>query len=98
MLFAVICKDKPGSLQVRLDSRPEHIAFLEGLNGDKKLAFAGPFLDAEGKPNGSLVVVEASDLAGAQALSAADPYAKAGLFESVEIRPWNWTFNKPAAS
>ncbi|RUU59532.1 hypothetical protein EOC99_22690, partial [Mesorhizobium sp. M7A.T.Ca.TU.009.01.1.1] len=64
----------------------------------KKLAFAGPFLDAEGKPNGSLVVVEASDLAGAQALSAADPYAKAELFESVEIRPWNWTFNKPAAS
>lgn len=98
MLFAVICKDKPGSLQVRLDTRPEHIAFLEGLNGDKKLAFAGPFLDAEGKPNGSLVVVEASDLAGAQALSAADPYAKAGLFESVEIRPWNWAFNKPAAS
>ncbi|AZV19103.1 MULTISPECIES: YciI-like protein [unclassified Mesorhizobium] len=98
MLFAVICKDKPGSLQVRLDTRPEHIAFLEGLNGDKKLAFAGPFLDTEGKPNGSLVVVEASDLAGAQALSAADPYAKAGLFESVEIRPWNWTFNKPAAS
>jgi uncharacterized protein YciI len=98
MLFAVICKDKPGNLQVRLDTRPEHIAFLEGLNGDKKLAFAGPFLDAEGKPNGSLVVVEAPDMAGAQALSAADPFAKAGLFESVEIRPWNWTFNKPAAS
>ncbi|MER9139977.1 YciI-like protein [Mesorhizobium sp. M0830] len=98
MLFAVICKDKPGSLQVRLDTRPEHIAFLEELNGDKKLAFAGPFLDPEGKPNGSLVVVEAPDMAGAQALSAADPYAKAGLFESVEIRPWNWTFNKPAAS
>ncbi|MER8748127.1 YciI-like protein [Mesorhizobium sp. M1050] len=98
MLFAVICKDKPGSLQVRLDTRPEHIAFLESLNGDKKLAFAGPFLDAEGKPNGSLVVVEAPDMAGAQALSAADPYAKAGLFESVEIRPWNWTFNRPAAS
>jgi len=98
MLFALICKDKPGSLQVRLDTRPEHVAFLERLNGDKKLAFAGPFLDADGKPNGSLVVVEAQDLAGAQALSAADPYAKAGLFESVEIRPWNWTFNKPAAS
>ncbi len=35
-------------------------------------------------------------MAAARALSAADPYAKAGLFESVEIRPWNWTFNKPA--
>lgn len=96
MLFALICRDKPGSLQVRLDTRPTHVAYLEGLNGDKRLAFAGPFLDGDGKPNGSLVVVEAPDLAAAQALAAGDPYAKAGLFESVEIHPWNWTFNKPA--
>ncbi|SIT57654.1 conserved hypothetical protein [Mesorhizobium prunaredense] len=98
MLFALICKDKPGSMQVRLDTRPEHVAFLEGLNGEEKLTFAGPFLDTDGKPNGSLVVVEAPDLAAAEALSAADPYAKAGLFESVEIRQWNWTFNKPVSA
>ncbi|MCF6098347.1 MAG: hypothetical protein E5Y63_31910 [Mesorhizobium sp.] len=98
MLFALICKDKPGSLQVRLDTRPEHVAFLEGLNGENKLAFAGPFLDADGKPNGSLVVVEAPDLEAAEALSAADPFARAGLFESVEIRQWNWTFNKPVSA
>jgi uncharacterized protein YciI len=98
MLFALICKDKPGSLQLRLDTRPEHVAFLEGLNGENKLAFAGPFLDADGKPNGSLVVVEAPDLEAAEALSAADPFARAGLFESVEIRQWNWTFNKPVSA
>ncbi|TIN51131.1 MAG: hypothetical protein E5X95_05360, partial [Mesorhizobium sp.] len=51
-----------------------------------------------GKPDGSLVMIEAPDMAGAQALAAADPYAKAGLFESVEIRPWNWVFQKPAAA
>jgi len=96
MLFALICKDKPGSLQLRLDTRPSHVAHLEGLNGEGKLAFAGPFLDADGKSDGSLVVVEAPDMATAQALAAADPYAKAGLFESIEIRRWNWTFNKPA--
>ena len=44
-----------------------------------------------------LVVVEAPDVATAEAIAAADPYAKAGLFESVEVRPWNWVFNKPAA-
>ena len=98
MLFAFVCKDKPDNLQLRIDTRPPHVAFLEGLNAEGKLAFAGPFLNAEGKPDGSLVVVEAPDLAAAQALSAADPYAKAGLFASVEIRQWNWTFNKPAAS
>jgi uncharacterized protein YciI len=96
MLFALICKDKPGALQLRIDTRPDHVAYLEKLNAEKKLAFAGPFLDAEGKPDGSLVVVEAQDRAGAESLAAADPYAKAGLFASVEIRPWNWVFNKPA--
>lgn len=96
MLFALICKDKPGHLQVRLDARPDHVAFLNGLNADKKLAFAGPFLDADGKPNGSMVVIEAADLVAAEALAAADPYAKAGLFEKVEIKPWTWVFNKPA--
>ena len=96
MLFALICKDKPGHLQVRLDARPDHVNFLNGLNADKKLAFAGPFLDADGKPNGSLVVIEAIDLAAAEALATADPYAKAGLFESVDVKPWTWVFNKPA--
>lgn len=96
MLFALICKDKPGHLQVRLDTRPDHVNFLNALNADKQLAFAGPFLDADGKPNGSLVVVDVADPAGAEAIAAADPYAKAGLFESIEIKPWNWVFNKPA--
>lgn len=96
MLFALLCKDKAGHLQVRLDNRPAHVAFLNGLNAEGKLAFAGPFLDADGKPNGSLVVIEAADHAAAGTLAASDPYAKAGLFEAVDIRPWNWVFNKPA--
>ena len=96
MLFAFVCKDKPGHLQVRLDARPDHVAFLQRLNEAGTLKFAGPFLDDEGKPNGSLVVIEAADKAGAKAISAADPYAQAGLFESVEIRAWTWTFNNPA--
>jgi len=98
MLFALICKDKPGHLQVRLDTRPAHVDFINGLIADGKLAFAGPFLDADGKPNGSLVAVDAEDRTAAEALAATDPYAKAGLFESVEIRPWTWVFNKPANS
>ena len=38
---------------------------------------------------GSLLIMEAADHAEVEAWCAADPYAKAGLFESVEIRPWN---------
>ncbi len=95
MLYALICNDAPGKLQVRLDTRPEHVAFLDGLNADGKLAFAGPFLGADEKPTGSLVVVEAGSEDEAREIATADPYAKAGLFDSVEIRRWNWVFNKP---
>ncbi|SFI52391.1 YciI-like protein [Aerobium aerolatum] len=95
MLFAIICKDKPDHLQVRLDTRPTHVDYLNGLNAAGTLKFAGPFLGEDGKPLGSLVVVEAADRAAAEALAAADPYADAGLFASVEILPWNWVFNAP---
>jgi uncharacterized protein YciI len=98
MLFALICKDKPGRLQLRLDTRPEHVAYLDGLNEKGMLRFAGPFLDGDGKPDGSLVVIEAADMSAAKALAEADPYARAGLFESVEIRAWNWVFNNPASA
>ncbi len=93
MLFALICTDKPGHLQVRMDTRPAHLAFLESLGDNLKAA--GPFLGDDGKPVGSLVIIKADDVAGAQATAAADPYAKAGLFSAVEIKPWNWVIKNP---
>jgi len=91
MLFAIICTDKPGSLDLRLATRPAHLAYLEKVT----VKGAGPFLDAAGNPNGSLVIIEANDLAAAQAIAADDPYAKAGLFASVDIRPWKWLIKNP---
>ena len=96
MLFAFIGKDKPGHLQLRLDTRPPHVEFLKDLNARGTLKFAGPFLDADGKPCGSLVVVEADDIATAKEIVAGDPYAKAGLFDTTEVIAWNWVFNNPA--
>lgn len=84
MLFALTCIDKPGALQIRLDNRPAHLEFL---NASGKVVFAGPFIEAE-KPTGSLVVIEAADRAEAETFAAADPYARAGLFESATIREW----------
>jgi uncharacterized protein YciI len=94
MLFALICTDKPGSLEVRKANRPDHVAFLKSL-GDT-LVLAGPFTEPDGEtPNGSLIVLEAASKAAVESIAAGDPYAKAGLFASVEIRPWIWVFNKP---
>ncbi|MBY5649539.1 YciI family protein [Rhizobium leguminosarum] len=97
MLFALLCKDKPGHLNVRMDTRPTHIDYLNKLNAEGTLKIAGPFLDDDGKPCGSLIIVEAESKEAARALADADPYAKAGLFESVEVKAYNWIFNKPEA-
>jgi len=40
-------------------------------------------------------VVEASSLDAARKIAAGDPFAKAGLFAHVDIRPWLWTINNP---
>ncbi|TDK34487.1 hypothetical protein E2F50_16755 [Rhizobium deserti] len=96
MLFAFLCTDKPGHLNLRMETRPTHLEHLNKLNEAGSLKFAGPFLDDDGKPNGSLVVVDAQDMAAARALAEADPYYLAGLFEKVEVKAWNWTINKPA--
>ena len=97
MLYALICTDKPGSLPLRKANRPEHLAYLKSL-GDR-LAFAGPFTEADGETmNGSLIVVEAGSLEEARKIGAADPFAKAGIFASVDIRPWLWSINRPAGA
>ncbi|MFI0842406.1 YciI-like protein [Mesorhizobium sp. IMUNJ 23232] len=97
MIFVFTCKDKPGHLQTRVDNRPTHVEYLNKLNAEGRLKFAGPFLDGDGKPCGSLVAVEAADLAAAKEIAANDPFSKVGLFESVTVQQWNWVFNNPAA-
>jgi uncharacterized protein YciI len=94
MLYAVICTDKPNSHALRMANRPEHVAYLQSL-GDR-LAIAGPFTEPDGKTmNGSLIVIEAGSLQAAKEIAAGDPFARAGLFASVEVRPWVWTMKKP---
>ena len=59
MLYALICTDKPGSGELRQTMRPEHVAYLNSLGASLKAA--GPFTYQEGKPTGSLVIVEAEN-------------------------------------
>jgi uncharacterized protein YciI len=96
MLFALLCTDKPNSLDLRMQVRPEHLKYLESLGSSLKAA--GPFTSDEGSPIGSLVIIEAVDRAAAQVMAANDPYAKAGLFAAVEIKPWKWLIKNPEAA
>lgn len=93
MLYAVISNDKKDHLAVRLEIRPKHLEYLKSLG--KTLKFAGPFVDENDKPNGTLMVVEARSKDEAAAFASNDPYAQAGLFSDVKIRPWRWSVHNP---
>ncbi len=91
MYFIIHCTDKQGTAKVRADNRPAHVDFLKGHRAN--LYTAGPTLDDDGQGmNGSLLIVDFPDRAAAEAFAAADPYAQAGLFESVVIKPWKLVF------
>lgn len=95
MLFIITAIDKPGSLALRLATREAHFAYAREKGG---VRLGGPFLDGEGNMAGSMIILEAADLAAAKAWAANDPYAKAGLFAQSEVRPWKATFNDCGAA
>ena len=87
MHYVITCTDKAGSGDIRAANRSAHLAYLESF-GDKVFA-AGPTLtDDASAMTGSLLIVEFDDSAAAERFTTDDPYAKAGLFESVTIKPW----------
>lgn len=87
MLYIIFCTDKPDHQQVRLDNRPAHLDYLKGY-ADKLFA-AGPTLSDDGAGmTGSVLILDLADRAAADAFAANDPYAKAGLFAEVVVRPW----------
>ncbi len=84
MLIALIARDKDGALQTRMDNRSDHLAYIEETG---VVSQAGPLLDGD-QMIGSLIILDVDDLAAAQSWADGDPYAKAGLFKSVELIPW----------
>jgi uncharacterized protein YciI len=87
--FFIYAVDKPNHVDVRLSTRPVH---LEHLAAHKdRILVAGPTLDDSGQPVGSVFLVEFPDINSVEKFLSLDPYAKAGLFESVTIKPWRKT-------
>ncbi len=96
MLFIATCIDKPDSLAKRMERRPAHLAHLASLGA--RVRAAGALLDPAGRnPIGSLLIFEAADEAEVRAMVALDPFAEAGLFASVEVKPWRQAVGVPLA-
>ncbi|MCF3628055.1 YciI family protein [Thalassospiraceae bacterium LMO-SO8] len=90
MHFIVFAIDKPGHVDLRQASRPDH---LEYLTSQKDIIVtAGPMQSDDGASMiGSMLVIDVPDRAAAEAFAKNDPYAKAGLFESTVIKRWKRT-------
>jgi len=90
MLYAVWASDAPGSGDERLRVREAHRARLRAPAPHAvQVLQAGATLDAKaGAMNGTLLVVQAEDIEAVHAFIDADPYVAAGVYASVEIRPW----------
>ncbi|MBO6782634.1 MAG: hypothetical protein JJ899_05080 [Alphaproteobacteria bacterium] len=84
MQYFVYRVDKPGTHDLRMETRPAHMEFAETL-GDT-LVFAGPAMDDDGNMVASVWIIEADDRAHAEAITAEDPYEKVDLFETKIIR------------
>jgi uncharacterized protein len=84
-MFVIVALDKPGARELRAANRQAHLDYADATGA---VVMAGPFLDPDGGMTGSLLILDLPDMAAAEAWAAADPYAKAGLFESVSIRAW----------
>ncbi|NHK28201.1 YciI family protein [Parvularcula flava] len=84
--FILICRDGPDGPAKRPNVRPEHLDHV--ADHGSKVKIAGPLLDEEGNPSGSLFLLDMADRAEVEAFAAEDPYQKAGVFISREIRPF----------
>ena len=94
MLYSIIGTDRPDSLPLRKQARPDHLKRLETLRDQGRLILAGPnpAIDSPdpGKAgfSGSLIVAEFDSLEAARAWADADPYVQAGVYAEVEVRPF----------
>lgn len=84
MRIALIAIDKPNAQQLRLDNREAHLAYVVETG---VVELAGPFLDGDNM-TGSLLILNVDSMSDAETWAANDPYAKADLFETVNLREW----------
>jgi len=94
MWYAIISEDVEGSLALRAQARPAHVARLEELTSQGRLLIAGPHpaVDANDPGNagftGSLVVADFASLEEAQSWADSDPYVDAGVYDHVTVKPF----------
>ena len=87
MIWVVLCKDKPNSLDQRMRIIDEHRAYLS--TNPIKTLISGPLTDNEGNMNGSFFMVEANNEEDIKIFQQNDPIVKAYIWDVIIISPFN---------
>lgn len=94
MWYVINATDNEGSLERRLSVRARHLARLQDLQNQGRLLLAGPCPAVDSNDpgpagfSGSLIVAEFDSLEDAQSWADADPYAEAGVYAGVSVKPF----------
>ena len=92
-VFVMLGRIGPEGLKKRSAVRPLHVEYVQALDREGRIRFAGPFFADDGEtPAGSLVIFDAPDLVSAREHCAGDPYVRDGVLESWELRPLTQVF------
>ncbi len=83
MAYLITCVDKKNSIDLRLATREEHIKYLKKIK--KKLLLAGPILDKNRNPVGTVLVLDFDNIQRVNLFLKNDPYSKVKLFKSIKI-------------
>ena len=98
MLYAILAEDVADSAPLRKKARPAHLARLKKMVAEGRVVVAGPLpaIDAEDPGEagftGSLTVAEFESLEEARAWAESDPYADAGVYEKITVKPFKQVF------
>jgi uncharacterized protein YciI len=94
--WAIYCWDKPDAAGTRRALLPEQMSYVASF-GERVIGY-GHFVSDDGRAMlGTSFFMQLDDRAAADAFVAAEPLAKAGLYQSVEIHRWSNSFLKRAA-
>ena len=87
MIWVILCKDKPNSLNERMKVIDEHRAYLS--TNPIITLISGPLTDEEGNMNGSFFMVEADNEEEIKVFQRNDPIFKANIWNEIIISPFN---------
>lgn len=85
-MFVIISRDSADAASLRKAHLQDHLCYAESVMD--KIASGGPLRGKDGVDHGSLVVLDVASEEDARSILEADPYYRAGVWQTSEILPF----------